>query len=125
MTISLLIAVVADELEERAAQIAREEGAMGLTMLPGRGLSFPEHATFFGLSYLGIEKVMVCVLDSQTAETIANRLNHELDLLTPFNGLAFCIDVDQAGGIDPDAIRQHVLAHSPRYKHDDEEGARS
>jgi hypothetical protein len=29
MSTSLLIAVVADALEERAAEIAREEGAMG------------------------------------------------------------------------------------------------
>ncbi|HRQ55903.1 MAG TPA: hypothetical protein PLN31_00655 [Azoarcus taiwanensis] len=86
MSTSLLIAVVADELEERAAAIAREEGAMGLTIVPGRGLGFPEHVTFFGLTFRGIEKVLLWVLDSETAETVANRLNRELDLLSPFQG---------------------------------------
>ncbi len=110
MSTSLLIAVVADELEERAAAIAREEGAMGLTIVPGRGLGFPEHVTFFGLTFRGIEKVLLWVLDSETAETVANRLNRELDLLSPFQGLAFCLDIDHAEGIDSEAIRHHVLS---------------
>lgn len=112
MSTSLLIAVVADELEERAAAIAREQGAMGVTIVPGRGLGFPEHVTFFGLTFRGIEKVMLWVLDSETAGTIADRLNRELDLLSPFQGLAFCLDVDQAEGIDSEAIRHHVLSRA-------------
>ncbi len=114
MSTSLLIAVVADELEERAAEIAREEGAMGVTILPGRGLGFPEHVTFFGLTYRGVEKVLLWVLDSETAETVANRLNRELDLLSPFQGLAFCLDTDHTEGIDSEAIRHHVLSRAAR-----------
>ena len=110
MSTSLLIAVVADELEERAAEIAREEGAMGVTIVPGRGLGFPEHVTFFGLTFRGMEKVLLWVLDSETAEAVANRLNRELDLLSPFQGLAFCLDIDHAEGIDSEAIRHHVLS---------------
>jgi hypothetical protein len=110
MSTSLLIAVVADALEERAAEIAREEGAMGVTIVPGRGLGFPEHVTFFGLTFRGIEKVLLWVLDGETAEAVARRLNRELDLLSPFQGLAFCIEIDFAEGMDSEAIRHHVLS---------------
>ena len=110
MSTVLLVAVVADEHEEAAVAIAREEGAQGVTVLPGRGISFPEHITFFGLTYRGLEKVLLWTLDAETAETIAARLNQELDLLQPFQGLAFCIALDHADGIDPQQIRDHITA---------------
>jgi hypothetical protein len=110
---SLLIAVVSDELEERAVAIVRGEGGRGVTILPGRGLSFPELITFFGLTYRGLEKVLLCVLDDITAERAAERLNRELDLLQPFKGLAFCLPVGETGGIDVAEIRRHIEAGSP------------
>ncbi len=105
---SLLIAAVADELEEAALAIAREEGARGVTILPSRGIGFPEHITFLGVTYRGIGVVLLWVLDGERATRIAGRLNRELDLLRPFQGLAFVAPVDAAGGIDPAAIRQHL-----------------
>jgi hypothetical protein len=104
----VLVAVVADELEERAVAIVREEGGSGVTILPGRGLSFPEHVTFFGLTYRGLEKVLICVLDQVTAERAAERLNRELDLLQPFKGLAFCLPAAETGGIDVAEIRRYI-----------------
>jgi hypothetical protein len=106
----LLVAVVADELEERAVAIVREEGGSGITFLPGKGLGFPEHITFFGLTYRGLEKVLLCVLDDITAARAAERLNRELDLLKPFQGLAFCLPVGETGGIDVARIRRDIEA---------------
>lgn len=104
----LLLAVVADELEERALAIVHEEGADGVTVVPAHGIGFPEHMTFFGLTYRGLEKVLMCVLDHDSAERIANRLNVELDLLAPFQGLAFCLRIDRAEGVDVDAIGRFI-----------------
>jgi hypothetical protein len=101
MTISLLVAVVSDPLEEQAIAIAREEGAHGVTIVPARGIGFPEHMTFFGLTYRGLEKTLLWLLDRRLAERIAERLNRELDLLAPQRGLAFCLPVGQLFGIDP------------------------
>ena len=105
---SLLIAAVADELEEAALAVAREEGARGVTILPSRGIGFPEHITFLGVTYRGIGVVLLWVLDGERATRIARRLNRELDLLKPFQGLAFVAPVDATGGIDPTAIREHL-----------------
>jgi len=109
----LLVAVVADELEEAAREIARREGARGMTLLSARGLSFPEHITFFGLTYLGVETVLVALLDEATAARVAERMNVELKLLEPFKGLAFCLPVSGTGGIDIQALRQHITEHAP------------
>ncbi|MEY6432599.1 hypothetical protein ABC977_09300 [Thioalkalicoccus limnaeus] len=113
MKAKLLVAVVAHELEEAAREIAREEGARGMTLLDARGMNFPEHITFFGLTYLGIETVLVALLDEGTAVRIAERMNLELKLLEPFQGLAFCVPVDGTGGIDIGALHRHITKHAP------------
>lgn len=99
MKTALLMAVVADELEERALSIMRAEGAAAVTILPARGMGFPEHMTFFGLTYIGLEKVLLSVLDRDTAAHTADRLNDELELLAPFQGLAMCLDIARAEGV--------------------------
>ena|SRR5690554_129363 len=100
MKIRLLIAAVADELEERAIDIARGEGALGVTVADARGLGFPEHMTFFGLTYVGREKLLLVLADADRVEHIAERMNVELGLLAPFQGLAFCMDVEDHSGLD-------------------------
>ncbi|ACL71892.1 conserved hypothetical protein [Thioalkalivibrio sulfidiphilus HL-EbGr7] len=115
---NLLIAVVSDQLEERAVAIIREEGGGGVTILPARGLNFPEHKSFFGLGYRGLEKILLCVLDATRAEHAVERLNRELDLLQPFQGLAFCFKLDETGGIDVAAIRRYLEAGAHKKSND-------
>ncbi|HSP01473.1 MAG TPA: hypothetical protein VLN90_08440 [Thioalkalivibrio sp.] len=114
----LLVAVVADELEERAEAIIREEGGQGVTILPGRGLGFPEHKTFYGLTYVGLEKILLCPLDDITAERAAGRLNRELELLRPFQGLAFTLKLGATGGMSAYEIRRFIEAERPKTAQD-------
>ncbi|MBA4741964.1 MAG: hypothetical protein H2060_04565 [Azoarcus sp.] len=100
MKIRLLIAAIADELEENAMKIARSEGALGVTVADARGLGFPEHMTFFGLTYVGREKLLMVLAEADRVEHIAERMNVELGLLAPFQGLAFCMDVEDHSGLD-------------------------
>lgn len=104
MKIRLLIAAIADELEERAFAIARSEGALGVTVADARGLGFPEHMTFFNLTYVGREKVLMVLAEADRVEHIAERMNVELGLLAPFQGLAFCMDVEHHAGPNPNDI---------------------
>lgn len=118
----LLVAVVAHELEEAAREIARREGARGMTLLSARGMNFPEYVTFFGLTYLGIETVLLALLDEATAMRIAECMNVELKLLEPFKGLAFCVPVDGTGGIEIRALRQYIEQHAPADRLDGANG---
>ena len=103
---NLLVAVVADELEEAALHIAGKEGAKAVTILSARGIGFPEHVTFFGVTYQGLEKVLLWLLDEESAQRIASRLNIELELLKPFQGLAFSLPVAASGGVDMEAVQR-------------------
>ncbi|MDV7396418.1 hypothetical protein RZS08_33800, partial [Arthrospira platensis SPKY1] len=64
--------------------------------------------TFFGLTYLGLETVLLALLDETTAERITERMNVELKLLEPFKGLAFCVPVHGTGGIDIAEVHRYV-----------------
>ena len=110
MSAVLLLAVVADELEEKAVAIAEEEGARNVTVVPAHGLGFPEHMTFFGLTYRGIESVVLAVLERPVGDRIVARLNRELDLIAPFQGLAFCLEIDHVAG----KRLQHVVSARQR-----------
>lgn len=113
MDTSLLVAVLADDMEEAAIEIARQEGVRGITVLPARGLNYPAHVTFFGNTFLGLEVALLMVLDRVTATRIAERLNRELDLLQPFKGIAFSLPVDGVGGLDADELRNYIENHPP------------
>ena len=120
---TLLVAVVADNLEGQAIEIIRREGPQGVTMIPARGLNFPEHITFFGLTYRGLEKVLLALVDETTASRTAERLNEELKLLEPFRGLAFCMPVSGTGGIDIRQVRKALADERSGSKGDDTPGA--
>ena len=78
-----------------------------MTVMPARGIGFPEHMTFFNLTFRGLEKVLIWLVDAERGARIAERLNRELELLAPFQGLAFCVAIDALGayssGAAPDA----------------------
>ena len=118
----LLVAIVANDMEEAAREIARQEGARGMTLLSARGMNFPEHVTFFGLTYLGVETMLLALLDEGSATRTAERLNLELQLLEPFKGLAFCLPVGGTGGIDIQALQRHIEAQPPAGHLDDPSG---
>ncbi|WP_018876975.1 MULTISPECIES: hypothetical protein [unclassified Thioalkalivibrio] len=97
---TFLIAIVDQDREEQALAIAAEEGGADGAVIQGSGLGFPEHMTFLGVTYQGNESVCIWQLDTARAERIAQRLNLELDLFQPYNGLAFTLDVNALQGME-------------------------
>jgi proteasome assembly chaperone (PAC2) family protein len=100
----LVVTVVADALRDRAIEIARKHGAQGISFVAGRGIGFPEHHTFLGLTYMGHEEVLFFALDEKRARKVEEELNRELQLEQRFKGLAFTLPVMDAMGIDVDRM---------------------
>ena len=61
MKFSVLVAIVPEDQEQDCVNAARDLGAGGITVIPGRGISNTAKKTFFGLTYDG------CNIDSFTA----------------------------------------------------------
>ncbi|MGD9387617.1 MAG: transcriptional regulator [Gammaproteobacteria bacterium] len=100
MKFSVLVAIVADELEEKAIDSAKAAGAGGMTLLNGRGIGAEERKTFFGLSYQGSQVALVCILERKLSVTVMKRLTEDLELKTESKGVVFTLPLEHIAGID-------------------------
>ena len=100
MKFSVLVAILAEEMEDKAIDIAREAGAGAVTLLNARGISSDEKKTFFGLTYEGSQSVLVCVLEKRLSLQVLKSLTRGLDLGEDPRGIVFTFPLEHLGGID-------------------------
>jgi hypothetical protein len=99
MKFSVLVAILAEDLEEKAIDIAKQAGAGGVTLLDARGIGAKEKKTFFGLTYEGAQTVMLCVLEKKLSLVVMKALCRELDLTQHTRGVVFTLPLDHIAGI--------------------------
>ncbi|QOC22982.1 transcriptional regulator [Wenzhouxiangella sp. AB-CW3] len=106
MKFSVLVAILAEEMEDKAIDIARESGAGAATILNARGLTADSKKTFFGLTYEGAQSVVMFVLEKKLSVRVLKCLTKELDLDNDDRGIAFTIPLEHLGGIDTREVEQ-------------------
>lgn len=106
MKFSVLVAILAEDLEEKAIDAARRAGAAGVTILDGRGIGAQEKKTFFGLTYEGSQSVLVFVLERKLSLAVMKAMVSELDLRKESRGVVFTIPLEHIAGIDTTQILQ-------------------
>ena len=106
MKFSVLVAILAEEMEDKAIDIARESGAGASTILNARGLTADSKKTFFGLTYEGAQSVLMFVLEKKLSVKVLKCLTKELDLDNDERGIAFTIPLEHLGGIDTREVDQ-------------------
>lgn len=100
MKFALLIAIVAEELEEKAIEVARHAGAGGMTIMSARGTGAEEKKTFFGLTYQGSQTVLICILEKKLSLVVMKALTDDLELKTHSKGVVFTVPLEHLAGID-------------------------
>lgn len=100
MKFALLVAIVAEDLEEKAIDVAKKAGAGGVTLLDARGIGAKEKKTFFGLTYEGAQTVLICVLEKKLSLAVMKALTVELELARHSKGVVFTVPLDHIAGID-------------------------
>lgn len=112
MKFSVLVAIVPEEQEQDCIDAARGQGAGGVTVLAGRGISNTAKKTFFGLSYDGSQSILVMVLEKGLSLDILKAIQH---ILMPAKkdsrGVVFTVPLEHLGGIDLSQVEkfeQHV-----------------
>lgn len=111
MKFSVLVAILAEEMEDQAIDVAREAGAGSVTLLDARGLTADDKKTFFGLTYEGAQSVLVLVLEKKLSLKVLKALTRELDLDNNPRGIAFTVPLEHLGGIDTrdvDQFSKHI-----------------
>ncbi|MEY6432597.1 P-II family nitrogen regulator [Thioalkalicoccus limnaeus] len=105
MKFAVLVAIVAEELEERAIDCAKQAGAGGVTLLDARGIGAKEKKTFFGLTYEGSQTVLICVLEKKLSLQVMKALTVELELAKHSKGVVFTVPLDHIAGIDTRQVK--------------------
>jgi hypothetical protein len=100
MKFAVLVAILAEDLEERAIDIAKNAGAGGVTLLDARGIGAKEKKTFFGLTYEGSQTVLICILEKKLSLAVMKALTRDLDLVKHSKGVVFTVPLDHIAGID-------------------------
>ena len=99
MKFSLLVAIVDNQMENQAIDIAKANGAGGVTNLHGTGVGLNEKKTFFGLTYERSESVLLFVLEKKVSLKVMKALNRELDLENAGNGMVMTLPIEHLAGI--------------------------
>ena len=111
MKFSVLVAILAEEMEDDAIDIARKAGAGSVTLLNARGITADDKKTFFGLTYEGSQSVLMFVLEKKLSLQVLKALTRELDLDNNPRGIAFTFPLEHLGGIDTrdvDQFAKHI-----------------
>ncbi len=111
MKFAVLVAILAEDLEEKAIDIAKGAGAGGVTLLDARGIGAKEKKTFFGLTYEGSQTVLICVLEKKLSLAVMKALTVELDLARHSKGVVFTVPLDHIAGIDTrqlESFEEHI-----------------
>lgn len=106
MKFSVLVAILAETLEEKAIDVAKKAGAGGVTILDARGIGAQEKKTFFGLTYEGSQSVLIFVLEKKLSLAVMKSISQELDLKKHSKGVVFTLPLEHIAGIDIGQITQ-------------------
>ena len=104
MKFSVLVAIVSEDLEDKAIETARNAGAGGVTILHGTGIGLKEKKIFFGLTYEGRESILIFVLEKKLALKVLKALNKELELEKEDRGIAFTLPLEHLAGINREEV---------------------
>lgn len=99
MKFSLLIAIVDNTMEDQAIDIAKANGAGGVTLFKGSGIGLNEKKTFFGLTYERAESVLLFVLEKSASLKVMKALNKELGLENSGGGMVMTMPIEHLAGI--------------------------
>ncbi len=106
MKFSVLVAILAEDLEEKAIDVAKRSGAGGVTIVDARGIGAQEKKTFFGLTYEGSQSVLVFVLEKKLSLTVLKAISTELELAKDSRGVVFTLPLEHIAGIDRSQIHR-------------------
>ena len=107
MKFSVVVAIVADSLEEKTIKVAKDSGATGVTILDGKGRGLKEKKIFFGLTLEENVSILIFVLPIKLTMKVMKALRVEFDLDSHTNSsLAFTIPLSHVAGLNNDELHQ-------------------
>lgn len=101
MKFKLIVAMVENELTDKAIEVARNHGATGATVITNaRGEGLQPTQTFLGLTFAGQRDVILFIVEEHHARQILEAICADCKFDTdPGAGMALLLDVEDAVGL--------------------------
>ena len=94
----LIVCIVNSGFSEAVMDAAKQFGAMGGTVIHGRGTANKESEKMFGITVQPEKEVVLIVVPTSIKENVLHSLYKSVGLATPGQGVAFSLPVDAAVG---------------------------
>jgi nitrogen regulatory protein P-II 1 len=100
MKFKVVVIITPAELADKMVSLAKDAGATGATILPGRGTGIHEALTFFGLSLDTQRSVILLVVSEACAAAVLYAVRTESQFDKPGTGIAFSFSLDKVVGLE-------------------------
>jgi nitrogen regulatory protein P-II 1 len=100
MRFKLILSSVKTDLTDQIVDKAKEAGATGATIIPGRGTGVHEAKTFFGLSLEAQSDIIMFLVEEHLAVKILDVIKQAGEFHKPGTGIAFALPVDHVVGLE-------------------------
>lgn len=94
-----IFTVVERGLGDRVISAAESVGAMGATVIHGRGSGSHEKASIFNIVIEPEKEIVLIIAKSEEVKKITKAIDDEVDVETPGRGIIFVLDVSQSTGL--------------------------
>ena len=102
-----LVAIVSEEREEEAIEIAKKAGAGSVTIIRGRNLGLKEKKIFFGLTLEESVSLLLFVLPKKISLRVLRALVDGMDIQNDENNsLAFTMPIDHIAGLNIEELHK-------------------
>lgn len=100
MRFKLILASVKADITDRIVDAAKEAGATGATIIPGRGTGIKEAKTFFGLSLEAQTDIIMFLIEEHLVTKILDVIKKAGEFHKPGTGIAFVMPVEHVVGLE-------------------------
>lgn len=95
----LIVTIVNKGHTGKVVQASKKAGAMGGTIMHGRGTGIHEHASLFGITIEPEKEIVLTLIEKEKTEDVLEAIVQAAELQKPGKGIAFVLDVSRVAGI--------------------------
>ncbi len=100
MRFKLILASVKADITDDIVDAAKDAGATGATIIPGRGTGINEAKTFFGLSLEAQTDIIMLLVEEHMVTKILKTIQETGEFHKPGTGIAFVVPVEHVVGLE-------------------------
>ena len=100
MKFKVIISTVKTDVTDRIVDAAKEAGATGATIIPGRGTGIHEAKSFFGLILEAQTDLVMFLIGEHLVEAVLKAIYRAGHFEKPGTGIAFVLPVEQVVGLE-------------------------